>query len=309
MKKTLALLALLASPAHAADHLTVMLDWFVNPDHGPIILAQQKGYFADEGLDVQIVTPADPSDPPKMVAAGQADIGVGYQPQLYLEHAEGLPVVRVGTLVGQPLYCVMVKADGPATLHNLTGHKIGFSVAGIEQALLMTMLKHNGVDPASVELINVNFSLSPALMAGQVDAVAGAFRNFELEQMRISGSEGRCFNPEDNGVPAYDELIYLANPKTMKADAIRRFLHATERAEADIAADPAASWEVFKTYSSDLNDALNAAAWTRTVGTFAAHPMALDAARYQAFGDFMVSTGLIQKAPAVADIAVDLSAN
>ncbi len=173
------LFLLLALPAAAQDKLSIMLDWFVNPDHGPIIVAQQRGYFADAGLDVEIIAPADPADPPKLAAAGSVDLAVSYQPQLYLQHAAGLGLVRVGTLINNPLFCVMVDDDGPIqSLADLKGQKIGFSIAGIEEALMHTMLRSNGVDPASVEQITVNFSLTPALVAGQVDARSGAFRKF-----------------------------------------------------------------------------------------------------------------------------------
>src|SRR3546814_5825193 len=69
----LLVILLQASPAAAADKLTLILDWFVNPDHGPIIVAQEQGYFAEAGLEVEVIAPADPSDPPKLVAAGKAD--------------------------------------------------------------------------------------------------------------------------------------------------------------------------------------------------------------------------------------------
>lgn len=306
MKRLLIPLLFLALPAQAADRFTVMLDWFVNPDHAPIIVAAQRGYFRDAGLEVEIIPPADPSDPPKMVAAGQVDLALGYQPQLYLQHAGGLPVVRVGALVDDPLYCVMVKTDGPATLADLSGKRIGFSVPGIEEALLHQMLRTSGVEPEAVEQINVNFALTTALASGQVDAVSGAFRNFEPQQMEGVGEKARCFLPEENGVPGYDELIYLANPQRMDRDRITRFLGATARAARDIAADPAGTWADFKGYAPELDDALNAAAWPDTVPHLAQDPFALDPARYAAFGAFMARSGLIPAAPPVADIAVSL---
>ena len=67
-----ALVALLATPAFAADKMTLILDWFVNPDHGPIIIAEEKGYFADAGLEVEVIAPADPADPPKLVRRRQS---------------------------------------------------------------------------------------------------------------------------------------------------------------------------------------------------------------------------------------------
>ncbi|MEO0363343.1 MAG: ABC transporter substrate-binding protein, partial [Pseudomonadota bacterium] len=121
-----ALAALIAAPAAAADKMTLILDWFVNPDHGPIILAEEKGYFAEEGLEVEVIAPADPSDPPKLAAAGRADLAISYQPQLHLQIHEGLPLIRVGTLVATPLNCLLVLADGPIeTPADLKGKKIG----------------------------------------------------------------------------------------------------------------------------------------------------------------------------------------
>ncbi len=58
MKYMLTALALLAAtPAMAADKMTVLLDWFINPDHGPIIIAEENGYFAEQGLEVEIIPP------------------------------------------------------------------------------------------------------------------------------------------------------------------------------------------------------------------------------------------------------------
>ena len=311
MKLPLITAALIATalPAFAQDKMTLILDWFVNPNHGPIILAQEKGYFADAGLEVEVIAPADPADPPKMAAAGRAELAISYQPQLHLQVAEGLPLVRVGTLVASPLNCLLVLKDGPmATIADLKGAKIGFSVAGVEEALLTTILASNGVSMDEIELVNVNWSLSPALMSGQVDAVIGAFRNFELNQMEIEGIEGRCFFLEEEGLPAYDELIYVANPETMDVDMLRRFMAATEKATQYIVNHPVESWEIFAATSTELNDALNAKAWVDTIPRFALRPAALDAGRYARFEAFLSDAGLIEGTRSVSDLAIDLGA-
>src|SRR5687768_3116539 len=184
----LALCLAAATPAMAADKLTVILDWFVNPDHAPLVVAREKGFFAAEGLEVELIAPADPNDPPKLVAAGQADLAVSYQPQLHLQVQEGLPLVRVGTLVDTPLNILLVLEDGPIkSIADLKGRKVGVSVGGFEDALLGAMLGQHGLTTADVELVNVNFSLAPSLIAGQVDAVVGGYRNFELTQMELAG--------------------------------------------------------------------------------------------------------------------------
>lgn len=311
MKKTLTVLALLlcAGPLMAQDRMTLLLDWFVNPDHGPVIIAQEKGFFADENLEVDIVAPADPSAPPLLVAAGKAEMAISYQPQLHLQRHEDLPLRRVGTLVATPLNCLLVLEDGPIkTPADLAGRKVGFSVGGVEDAVLGAVLNTHGVTLDQVELVNVNFSLSPAIMSGQVDAVIGAFRNFELNQMKIEGIAGRCFYVEEEGLPTYDELIYVANPEKMDADMIRRFLSATERATQYIVNHPDESWEVFASTAPELRDELNRRAWTDTVPRFALRPAALDRTRYAAFEAFLHDAALIPSRNAVSDIAIDVSA-
>jgi putative hydroxymethylpyrimidine transport system substrate-binding protein len=306
---TLLVSLLLASPAAAQDKMTLLLDWFVNPDHGPIIVANEKGFFADQNLEVEIVAPADPSAPPKLVAAGQAELAVSYQPQLHLQAAAGLPLIRVGTLVATPLNCLLVLKDGPiAQISDLKGGKVGFSVAGVEEALLAAILSKHGLSMSDIELVNVNWSLSPSLMSGQVDAVLGAYRNFELNQMEIEGVEGRCFYIEEEGVPTYDELIYVANKDKMDVDMIRRFLRATELATQYIVNHPEESWEVFKASSAELDDALNAKAWVDTLPRFALRPEALDEGRYTRFEAFLAASGLVDGIRPVSELAIDLGA-
>jgi len=298
------------APAAATDKITLLLDWFVNPDHGPIIIAEEKGYFKDAGLDVEVIAPADPADPPKLVAAGRAELAISYQPQLHLQVAEGLPLVRVGTLVATPLNCLLVLADGPVkSIADLRGGKVGFSVAGVEEALLTTILERNGVGLDEIDLVNVNWSLSPSLMSGQVDAVIGAFRNFELNQMDIEGVKGRCFYLEEEGLPAYDELIYIANRDSMNKDVIRRFLQATELATQYIINHPQESWDIFKSTAKELDDELNKRAWVDTLPRLALRPAALDAGRYVRFEAFLKDAGLLKDTRGVEMLAVDVSAD
>lgn len=298
----------LALPAFAQDKLTVILDWFVNPDHGPIIIAQERGYFAAHNLEVEIIAPADPADPPKMVAAGRADLAVSYQPQLHLQIAEGLPLVRIGTLIATPLNCLLVLEDGPIRqISDLKGRKIGFSVAGVEEALLTTILGRHGVSLSEVELVNVNWSLSPSLMSGQVDAVIGAYRNFELNQMQLEGVNGRCFYLEEEGLPAYDELIYVVNPQRLDKDKLRRFLDSVELATQYIINHPQESWELFASTATELQDELNRLAWRDTIPRFALRPAALDQGRYQRFESFLHEAGLLESTRPVSQIAIDLT--
>ena len=290
-----------------AENLTLLLDWFINPDHGPIIIAEENGFFSDYDLEVDIIAPADPSAPPKLVAAGKGDIAISYQPQLHLNVKEGLPLTRVGTLIATPLNCLLTLRDGEINkISDLKGKKVGFSVSGVEEALLEALLKKNKLELKDISLINVNFSLSPSLMTKQVDAVIGAYRNFELNQMEIENVPGKCFYLEEEGIPSYDELIYVANKKDLKIKKIRKFLLAIEKATQFIVNNPNKSWEIFSSYSPELNDELNKKAWYDTYARFSLTPSAIDTGRYVRFEKFLLEYGLIDKGTPVDNYTIDV---
>ena len=301
------MIALLFNNAIADDKITLLLDWFINPDHGPVIIANEKGIFKEEGLEVQIIPPANPSDPPKLVAAGKADIAISYQPQLHMQVHEGLPVIRIGTLVATPLNCLLVLKDGPIKqLSDLKNKKIGYSIAGMEQALLSAILKKANINKDEVEYINVNWSLSPALMSKQVDAVIGAYRNFELNQMEIEGVEGKCFYIEEEGVPPYDELIFIVNNQNINKKMLIKFLSAIEKATQYIINHPEESWKIFANSSKELNNELNRKAWFDTIPRFALRPAALDKGRYNRFEEFLYVEGLINKKLSYDKMAIEI---
>lgn len=289
------------------NQLVVMLDWFVNPDHAALVVAQERGFFAAQNLQVELQTPADPNDPPKLVAAGKVNLAVSYQPQLHIQVNAGLPIKRIGTLVATPLNSLVVLRDGPVkTLADLKGRKIGYSVGGFEEALLKSMLARAGLKMEDVTLVNVNFSLSPALLSKQVDAVIGAFRNFELNQLDLAKQPGRAFYPEEEGVPPYDELVLVANRDRLDDPRLGRFMAALEQATLYLLNDPDEAWKAFIAKHQDLDDELNRRAWRDTLPRLARRPAALDEVRYQRFARFLARQGVIAAALPVSNYAVQL---
>lgn len=298
----------LCSSSAQAEKLTVLLDWFTNPDHAPLYVALEKGFFKDNGLEVEIIVPSNPNDPPKLVAAGQADLAVSYQHQHHMQVSEGLPLVRIATLIATPLNSLVVLQDGPITsLADLKDKVIGYSVGGFETALLKVMLAQEGLNLEDVKLVNVNFSLSPSLFTGQTDGVIGAFRNFELNQMDIEGRPGRVFFVEEHGVPPYDELIIVSSAKNMHDPRLRRFVDALEKGVQYLVNHPEESWKLFiGSGRQNLDDELNRRAWKDTLPRFALRPGALDHKRYLRFADFLLQQKVISQVPPLESWAVEL---
>ncbi len=290
-KKKAFLLFFLFSPcAHAADKFTVILDWFIDTNHAALFAAQYCGDYAAQGLDVSILPPADPDSPPRLVAAGQADLAVSYQTQLNMMDDHGLGLVRVATLVNRPLNTVMaLGASGIRTMEDLKGRKIGVSVGGVEEALLGAMLKDHHLSLEDVTVVKVNFQMLPALMSRQLDAAIGVF------------------TPEANGVPPFDELILVAAHDKLGDPRIKRFLTALKQGAACLAAHPDTVWADLIKDHPEMDTALNKAAWAATLPLLAPDPAVLDAKRYEVFQDFLVQQGIVAKALPIDQFAVQLA--
>jgi putative hydroxymethylpyrimidine transport system substrate-binding protein len=296
------------SSVYGAEKLTVLLDWFINPDHAPLFVAYERGYFQDRGLEVEFIAPSNPNDPPKLVAAGKADLAVSYQHQHQMQVDQGLPLVRVATLVATPLNSLVVLADGDIRdISDLKGKTIGYSVGGFETVLLKVMLEKASLTLDDVKLINVNFSLSPSLFTGSADGVIGAFRNFELNQMDIENRPGRAFFVEEYGIPAYDELILVANRDSLDDPKLGKFVDGLEAGVQYLVNHPDESWQLFIAGErKDLDDELNRRAWRDTLPRFALRPGALDRTRYQRFAEFLKDQDIITEIAPLESWAVEL---
>jgi putative hydroxymethylpyrimidine transport system substrate-binding protein len=252
----------------------VILDWFVNPDHAPMFVAQQQGYFKQAGLKVKFIPPADPQDAVKLVAAGKADIGITYEPQFKAQLKQDLPLAQVGTLIATPLNCLVVLKNGPIhKIEDLKGKKIGYSASfAAEHLMLKTMLKQHGLDLKDVQLINVHYGLTQALLAQKVDAITGAMRNFEPYEMELAGKPAKLFYPEENGMPIYSELIFITNTKEKADLKIKQFLNAVQLGINYLINHPKKTWQTFAKNHPELNNKLNKKAWFATLPRFALRP-------------------------------------
>jgi putative hydroxymethylpyrimidine transport system substrate-binding protein len=221
---------------------------------------------------------------------------------------QNLPLMRIATLIATPLNSLVVLEESDITTPaDLKGKTIGYSVGGFETVLLKVMLERAGLTLEDVKLVNVNFSLSPSLFAGQTDGVIGAFRNFELNQMDIEGRPGRAFFVEEQGIPAYDELIIISHRNRIGDKRLRHFVDALEEGVQYLLNHPQESWEMFiKGERKNLDDELNRRAWRDTLPRFALRPGALDINRYQRFADFLKEQEIISSPPPLANYAVEL---
>lgn len=306
-KKIILGLSILASSQCFAKPLTLILDWFVNPDHAPIFAAQQQGYFKKEGIGLKIISPANAADGPKLVAAGKADIAIDYQPQLVMQVEQGLPLVRFGTLVNSPLSCLIVLKNGSIkTIKDLKGKSIAYS-PGFSDVMLNTMLKHNRLNINDVKRVNVNYDLVQALLTHNVDAFTGGMRNFEPIEIKLAGQTPKLFLPEKNGIPAYDELIFVTNKNEINNPQLIKFLNALKKGAVYLEAHPQQAWKIFAKNHPALNNKLNHDAWFASLKYFDRNPAILNKPQYIKFTQFLKKQGLIKSIMPLDNYARQLS--
>lgn len=284
------------SPEQKLQKLSVILDWFPNPDHAPLVVAQQQGYFKEQGLEVELIGPADPADPPKLVAAGKADVAVTYEPEFMQQVDRGLPLISIGVLIDKPLNCLAALKDSKInSLNDLKGKRIGMHQSGISMVMLRTLLQKQGLNDKDVELINVRYNLSQALLSHKVDAVAGMMRNIEVPSMELNNHKVATFLPEESGIPNYNELIYVINAANMTDNRFPRFLAALKKAVIWLDMHPKQGWQQFIKVYPEANNNVNREAWFATLPYFAEEPESVNQAEWQRFSNYMAENKLITK--------------
>ncbi len=279
------------------ERVTLLLEWFPNPDHVALYVAKEAGFFAEEGINVEFQVPTDPNLPPRAVALGQADFAVNYAPNVVIARAQGVPIVSVAALIPNTLAGVMfLRGSGIEGPQDLKGKTIGVSVTPLYEVLLAVLAGAGGLKPGDWETVFVGFNLVPALLSGQVDAISGAFRNFEPVVAELAGREAGVLPFEAYGVPRYDELVLITRDELLRKtpDKARRFLRAVARGIAFTLERPAEALKFFFRANPDLDDELNRRAFRETL-PYLGSPWQLPT-RWARLAEFLYEQGLIERA-------------
>jgi putative hydroxymethylpyrimidine transport system substrate-binding protein len=300
-----------ATGAAPATPVKLILDWYLNADHAGVVGADSQGYFAREGLAVETVVPTDPAASLKQVAAGRAPFALSYAPEVLIARSRGVPVTAVGAVVGRPLNAVIARADrGVTRPRDLEGRTVGAAGVPSDRALLDTVVRADGGDPSAVRLRTVGFNLSPALAAGRVDAVIGAYWNIEVPDLARQGVETTVLKLDEHGVPPYDELVVVTGDAVARdrPDLVRRFLAALAEGQRWAAANPTRAAEALVDANPDLSAAVLPEQMALTAPLLAPEgtaPLAVDPAEWAALAEWMTDEGLLEAPVDAAEAVTD----
>jgi putative hydroxymethylpyrimidine transport system substrate-binding protein len=283
---------------------SLTLDFYPNPDHSGIYMAQRLGYFEEAGLDLTIHTPSDPAAPIRQVAAGRTDLAISYEPEVVLATEQGLDVVAVGAIVDRPLTSMIwLKKSGIRGIADLRGRTIATAGIPYQDAYLKTILARAGLSLSDVRTVNVGYGLLPAIVGGRAEAMLGGFRNVEGVGLRLRGKRPVVIPVDKLGVPTYDELVLVARREQLEEDpeAIRLFLAALARGTAAAKKSPGATTKALLNANKDLDPKLTEAEVKATLPLLSASGR-MDPAKWGRFIGWMRGNGLISKRPAPAEL-------
>lgn len=187
----------------------LVLDFLPNPNHIPLYVGIEKGFFSARGLPVKIHKVVDPSNNISYLVADQAEIAVSYTTHLIRAKEKGVKVQPVGVLIEEPLLSILFKKEsGIKTPEDLTAKRIGYCIDGTSTRFLNALLTEAKVVPSEVK--NCTFDLVSTFGTNKVDAVYGVYWNIEGEFLKSFGVDIDHFSVKAFGVPSPYELILVA---------------------------------------------------------------------------------------------------
>lgn len=293
-----------------AQPLSLTLDFYPNADHAGIYMAQKLGYFEEAGLDVGIDTPSDPAAPLKLVAAGESDLAISYEPEVALAREKGLDVVAIAALVNRPLTSLIwLGKSGIKGVGDLKGKTVATAGIPYQQAFLKTILSRVQLTPGDVKEVNVGFGLLPALLGGSAQAMLGGYSNVEGVDLRQRGKDPVITPVDQLGVPTYDELVLVANRKSLEADPdkFRLFLAALQRGTEAAVKQPNAATKAVLEANDGLDPKLTEAEVEATLPLLgqriAGQPYGyMDPEEWRTFTGWMRDNGLISSLPTPSEL-------
>ena len=301
------------------EDFSIVLDWYPNAIHSFLYVAQEKGYFAEEGLNLVVNFPANTNDGISLPAAGKADLGMYYlQDAILTAVEEDVPIVSVGAVAQESLNVVIsLKESGIDGAEDLEGKKIGYAGTVLSEEQIKSMLEHVGLEADSCEFVDVGFDLLTATTTGQVDATIGNMVNHEVPQLEEEGIEINYFFPTDFGVPEVYELVFLAGQDAVdnNPEKLQKFLRAAKKGFEFTKENPEEALQILLDNQNAENFPLSPTVETESLNILlpameneTAEFLSQDVAVWQQNADWLYERGILSEQADVSFMVVDLLA-
>ena len=232
---------------HSKRLTTLLLNWFTNPYHAPVLIAQHLGYYHDVEIDLAILQPTNPSDVTKIVASGDVDLGLKAMIHTIAARTRSYTITSIGTLLDEPITgLIFLKDSDIKSFSDIKGKRLGY-IGEFGEKIIDNLAQHAGIKKDSYKTVKVGMHMVEAIKNNIIDAGIG-FSNFhqlELEDkvgpaeiLRIDELASLC-------CCCFCSIQIISHEKFLreKKETLTAFLFATQRAASYITQQPEDAWE------------------------------------------------------------------
>jgi ABC-type nitrate/sulfonate/bicarbonate transport system substrate-binding protein len=281
--------------------VTLMLDWTPNTNHNGIYLAKARGWYQQAGIDLTIIQPGETGSLAPL-AAGKADVAVSVAEEVLPARAEGLPVVSIAAIIQHNTSSLLaLSSSGIRRPKDLEGHTYGGFGGALEHALVDSLVRCDGGDPAKVRYVpagNTDYRLGLARKTYDVVWIFDGWDGLRLGQLGSLGVTTMPFASYSRCVPDWYTPVLVANEVKLARDPslVAAFMKATSRGYAEAMRDPDAASTALLTAVPELDAKLVGVSSKYLATRYAASPAAWgqqDPAVWSRFAAFLTTTKVI----------------
>ncbi len=286
------------------ETLRLGLEWFLNPDHVPLLVAQEKGWFREQGLQLELTVPERHLDAVAEIEDGALDLAITEPLHLVEDRAKGEDVIGFARFLhtnGGVMY--FPDESGIRRPRDMAGARIQYPGAPGPggPAIVGTMVEADGgsCDPDAFGRVNNGFYHTDALEDGLADVATLVFYNFEVVEARHRGHDAEFFALKDWGVPDFCQLILITTPALLaeREDAVRRFLRVLGRGLDFVHQRPDEAREIYgRRAEEDMEAAMARDIFAATLPCFT-YDLSMPPAYYARLAEWMHERGLIDSRP------------
>ncbi|VEG90124.1 ABC transporter substrate-binding protein [Legionella spiritensis] len=253
------------------SRVTLLLNWYANPYHAPILVAQQSGFYLEEGIKLAILDPADPGDVTELVGLGTVDFGVKAMIHTIAARAKGYPVTSIGTLLDEPPTGLLaLKSSGIRSFQDIVGKRVGY-IGEFGKKIIDDLARQAGIDPASYQTVRIGMNVTDAICRDVIDTGIGFinFQQVELEHLRGETTFLRIDQLAGLGCCCFCSVQFIVPERTLEhPELVQGFLRATQRGAAFTTERPEDAYELLCQAKPQLRTPMYQKIFTRTLPFF-----------------------------------------
>lgn len=226
---------------------TLLLNWYANPYHSPIFVAQALGFFQEEGIHLAILEPTDPSDVTEIAGLGHVDFGVKAMIHTLAARAKGYNVTSIGTIVDEPpTGLIALESSGIQCFQDIIGKRVGY-IGEFGKRIIDDLAMRAGIDTSSYQTVRIGMNVSDAICRNIIDTGIGFinFQKIELEHLRGKTVFLRLDQLAGLGCCCFCSIQIIVSERTMQQpERVRSFLKALQRGAAYTTEKPEEAYEL-----------------------------------------------------------------